>query len=655
MDEGRGTEAVPGSPPPASERVLAATRLLGTLRAGRLRVERLAEESLDFAALARVLGAAAADDPVIEEVRRTQDLVETRLAIWRELRAQPVVQPAVPALEPTDLRAADHGTAHGAAAATAAVTIIGAAAAASVDEVADGDEPFLIPDEELVADEVGDSPGSLDPDAGEAAIEGWLSAPLGVDEGAVPPDHPDEIATLRDGALLDGPDERPDEAERTLDVDGELSADVSDDDVDAGSPVAAVVVPGPDDDTLDEDVELATDLPDDVQAATDLELSPVEDELDTIHDYDSVAPGALEDDDREDNDREDDDAGVRAQPPTPRLAAWLTDDLDEPDGEPAEDDDSSDDDVVVAAVRVPDAPAASSASADEDPGDDPTRETGLGEPLAVSARVSVEGTLEGEEITGELVAGPSGPRDPESVTSELAAAPAADDFLFDEDVSSSVGLHVAFEQPDTLDEDGDLESEEADAIPRLTDDEPEAPPGEFDDLDGELALEQVEDIDEDLYKQFLGQADSAERRGDLGGAIQAYGDAIDLAPDRREPFLGRGRAHLELGDYSAAMSDFQRAEDIAPGAPEPLVEMGNLYFARKEYRRAIDFYDQALELDAALAMARCRRGICHHYRRNHRAAFQDLQKAYALDPDIPNIRKYVQMAVKAMERDRSGR
>ncbi|RME28641.1 MAG: tetratricopeptide repeat protein, partial [Deltaproteobacteria bacterium] len=287
-----------------------------------------------------------------------------------------------------------------------------------------------------------------------------------------------------------------------------------------------------------------------------------------------------------------------------------------------------------------------------------THDTGLGAPQAVRARLApgLAGSPadDDEEVTGEMVARPPGRRDTDSVTNELAAAPAADEFLFDEDVSSSTGLHVAFERPEEAGE-AEEEPDEDDGVPRLTDDEPLAGMAGFHDLDAELALEPVEAVDEDLYRQFLQQARDAERRGDLAGAIVSYGDAIDLAPDRLEPLLGRGRAHLELGDYSAAMSDFQRAEDLAPGSAEPLVEMGNLYFARKEYRRAIEFYDQALELDGSLAMARCRRGICHHYRRNHRAAFQDLQKAYALDPDIPNIRKYVQMAVKAMERERRGR
>jgi len=58
-----------------------------------------------------------------------------------------------------------------------------------------------------------------------------------------------------------------------------------------------------------------------------------------------------------------------------------------------------------------------------------------------------------------------------------------------------------------------------------------------------------------------------------------------------------------------------------------------------------------LDRDAGHAMARCRRGISHYYRKNYRQAFLDLQRAYNLDPDIPNIRKYVQMAIKKLERE----
>jgi tetratricopeptide (TPR) repeat protein len=156
--------------------------------------------------------------------------------------------------------------------------------------------------------------------------------------------------------------------------------------------------------------------------------------------------------------------------------------------------------------------------------------------------------------------------------------------------------------------------------------------------------------EESVLLQFLDSARALTEKGDYLQAIQAYTDALDVRLSHPEAYIGRGRCQMELGDYTSAMSDFRRAEDLQPGHPDPQAAMGDLYFARKEYKRAIEFYDQAVELDGAHAMARCRRGISHYYRKNYRQAFQDLQRANTLDPEIPNIKKYVQMALKKMER-----
>ena len=49
-------------------------------------------------------------------------------------------------------------------------------------------------------------------------------------------------------------------------------------------------------------------------------------------------------------------------------------------------------------------------------------------------------------------------------------------------------------------------------------------------------------------------------------------------------------------------------------------------------------------------MSWCRRGISHHHRKNHAQAVSDLQQAAAIDPDIPGLRRYVQMAIKAAQK-----
>jgi len=255
---------------------------------------------------------------------------------------------------------------------------------------------------------------------------------------------------------------------------------------------------------------------------------------------------------------------------------------------------------------------------------------GLGQPRPVAAAIQLTGDgTTATVLTDTLALGEADDLDADSV-------PTDDD---------SSGLSLSFEEAPEQTE----EEEESEHVPELTESEDEA---EASSVLHETPSQLVgsAEVDDAALANFEAQAREAEGRGDLQKAVLYYSDVLSTDPEDLESYLARGRCLMELGDYAAAMSDFQHAEDLAPDSPDPLVEMGNLFFARKEYRRSIHYYDQAIELDPTHAMARCRRGICHHYRKDHDQALADLQRAYSLDPDIPNIGKYVQMAVKAMRR-----
>jgi tetratricopeptide (TPR) repeat protein len=159
----------------------------------------------------------------------------------------------------------------------------------------------------------------------------------------------------------------------------------------------------------------------------------------------------------------------------------------------------------------------------------------------------------------------------------------------------------------------------------------------------------LEPVEAGRIEELLDLAERAMVKGDLKNAESAFSELLEYAPGHLAACIGRGRCQLDLGDYAAAMSDFKKAEDLDPNSPEPVVAMGDLYFARKDYTRAIELFDAAIELDGSHAMARCRRGISHYYKKNYRQAFNDLQRAYNLNPEIPNIRKYVQMAIKKLD------
>ncbi len=152
-----------------------------------------------------------------------------------------------------------------------------------------------------------------------------------------------------------------------------------------------------------------------------------------------------------------------------------------------------------------------------------------------------------------------------------------------------------------------------------------------------------------LVKERMGTAVAAWRSGDSEGALEIYTDLLHETPSFMPAWLARGRCHLDRTDWAAAISDFRKAEDLAPKSPEPYLAMGDLFVARRDYSSALQRFDEALTYDANHAMARFRRGITHYYQSNHRKAFLDLQRAYNLDPEIPNIRRFVQLAVRKLE------
>ncbi len=613
-----------------SERLVAAHRLLSTLRAGRARVEGLASQHLPFASLVQLYDLGLGED-LVDDTRRVGQQVEQQIAAWRLVRG-------------ISLASAQASDARLVRAPTLAPAVEAAPPEAGPPAVEAAPPPPPRPEPEPEPEPQNDTEHLHEWD--EPLFLGPPSTPPQAAPQAAPQPPPVPRQAEASGFVAfdeDSQDEDLDEAEEEYDPWAARRAALADQDERVSAhPDEEAPASEPLDETIDRTLDETLD-------ETIGEDDPVGDaggdqDRDRVRDEES-------DEDRDDVDEDDDDqpvASVRL-PPAPRLAAHHDDELDTLNdfGPPP----ASLDETV------------DPATAPEDSGAVATGRTGSASPRTIAARLELDtgevvpsprlaspATLErvvlsAEQETGSVL--PAQPSLPESLTNELDGVPAADDLLLDAGSSNdravgSNSLRVgarptpAFRSAPT-------------SGPQLTDDSLVA------EVSQQLDIRPLPEVDQAEVAAAAKEARDAEAKGDLSGAITAFGDAIDLAPDRVEFWLGRGRCHLELGDYSAAMSDFQRSEDLAPGKAEPMVEMGNLYFARKEYSRAIEFYDHAIEIDGALAMARCRRGMCHHYRRNHKAAFQDLQRAYSLDPEIPNIRKYVQMAVKAMERERPGR
>lgn len=154
---------------------------------------------------------------------------------------------------------------------------------------------------------------------------------------------------------------------------------------------------------------------------------------------------------------------------------------------------------------------------------------------------------------------------------------------------------------------------------------------------------------EESLKTLMELASQAHSDGELERAIEAYSDLLDQVDTHLPALLARGRCLLEAKDHSAALSDFRRAQQSFPSHPAPLIAIGDLFMARKEHSKAIEFFDQAIGIKPDHPQARCRRGLAHYHCGRYRQAFLDLQRAYKLDPEIPNIRRLVQMAIRKLE------
>jgi tetratricopeptide (TPR) repeat protein len=66
------------------------------------------------------------------------------------------------------------------------------------------------------------------------------------------------------------------------------------------------------------------------------------------------------------------------------------------------------------------------------------------------------------------------------------------------------------------------------------------------------------------YKEALRRGHVAAQRGRLDEALDAYGEAARVAPDRALPLVGIGQVLIRLGKPTEALSTFDRALDRAP-------------------------------------------------------------------------------------------
>jgi serine/threonine-protein kinase len=122
------------------------------------------------------------------------------------------------------------------------------------------------------------------------------------------------------------------------------------------------------------------------------------------------------------------------------------------------------------------------------------------------------------------------------------------------------------------------------------------------------------------------------RRGDLSGALEAYGHAVELAPGWAGAYLNFGVALEANGEPERALAAWNRCIELDSMDVQARARLALHLSERGDAQSGLALADRALELDPDLALAHSARGACLMRLDDPRAAVQAYERALALNP-----------------------
>ena len=175
---------------------------------------------------------------------------------------------------------------------------------------------------------------------------------------------------------------------------------------------------------------------------------------------------------------------------------------------------------------------------------------------------------------------------------------------------------------------------------------------ECDDSDAalvQLKLAVTMDVDGGSY-YWLGEALSGV--GDMSGAIVAYRQALEIAPNRPAAHTSLGAALGKSGDWKGAEAALNRAIEIDPDFAVPHNHLGVVFGQKGDSKGAIESFSWAIELDPNYASAHSNLGAVLFETGELDGAAESLKRAVALDPQGENClsaRQTLARVLRAMQ------
>ena len=109
---------------------------------------------------------------------------------------------------------------------------------------------------------------------------------------------------------------------------------------------------------------------------------------------------------------------------------------------------------------------------------------------------------------------------------------------------------------------------------------------------------------DDLVDRHMERGMTAMARGDFGGALAAFDDVVQAAPDFAEGWNKRATAFYLVGDFAASVRDIGQTLGLEPKHFGALSGLGLIYLAVGSDAGALKAFEKALEIHPFLPGAK---------------------------------------------------
>lgn len=135
---------------------------------------------------------------------------------------------------------------------------------------------------------------------------------------------------------------------------------------------------------------------------------------------------------------------------------------------------------------------------------------------------------------------------------------------------------------------------------------------------------------------YLGRGKAFDAKNDYRSAIADFDKVIAMAPDMAAPLMRRGLAKAASGDAVGALADCVEAAKLDPEASGAYFCSGAAWYARGDLKRAVEAFSAAIEIDPKDAANHYARGMAQADGKNYAEAVSDFDQAAKLDSHNPN-------------------